>query len=510
MGADIQVMPRPSLESIASKIPFVWRGIKLTEGAGSDAVFGSLRHILAQTVLISAQVRAARARESVLAELKDLGIDASIDLTAELANSIIPLGLIKKLGVTTSKVARILMKQRNHARLSGEEAALQQLGPVSDAFLDDLERLFNPLRKTYAGIPLVTLIDDARLADNDSGVPVFLEKLISRVVQQRWPLLLLLTHWSRQRRDWTDGSGVQHKRSVVSEIIEHFRLRAPNEFSRFTGTPGGALSSDKLFVEIDLGEPVDDLSPALRDQFPGLSKDVAAEILSLSRSNPRKLEQVATEIREFPSWFEEYSFDNDLTEDGREAARNLSRLEIDKIVLKRFGDTPPAVRTALLTASCVGPRFLVALIEKMLAHSGQEPPRSALEESERRYHLTRDVIDRSRNDTASFKEGLFFDAALAYDRQGLAHLEGLWPGREKMEGLLDDLVKGDMATSEMTADDLAFGQDVAGSRRSEQGRPTGGLVMAKLVALENERGNFDAASAAARRFTSGFREGHGR
>ncbi len=51
---------------------------------------------------------------------------------------------------------------------------------------------------------------------------------------------------------------------------------------------------------VDLGESVDDLAPALRGRFGGISDDAVRRILVLAAGIPRKLEQIMEKIGRCP------------------------------------------------------------------------------------------------------------------------------------------------------------------------------------------------------------------
>lgn len=365
--------------------------------------------------------------------------------------------------------------------------------------MDDLSNLFAPSSAQFAGIPLVMLIDDAQFADRDPALATFVEKLIARSAVEKWPLLLMITHWSRQLNEWRDMNDAEHPRSRIAQVLNSAQ---------------GVSLATQNYTEIDLGEPVDDLAPALVGQFPGINLETINLIVNKSGGNPRKLEQIAARMHAYPVWFEKNDIEKndkalELTDEGREAVFALSDLPIDDLVLERLGDTAPAVRRSLLLASVMGSRFIVDLVDRMAEARFQNGARDDLEEGERKYRFVRDVVDRSRNDIASFSERLFSDAAKAYRERGLARqeLEG-WPDETDLyaalDSLLADMVDDPYCFDGLSDDDRAHALSVSADRMQLNGSAKAGLALAQLVRIENRRGNPEGAYDAAQQFIAGF------
>ncbi|MBO9457398.1 hypothetical protein J7376_19395 [Paracoccus sp. R12_1] len=507
----VAVMPAGETCNYASDPRFVWWGLAIADGPNpGNTVFNGLEDLLPHLTAAQLSARRRASGRDMLHEFADLAADAGIeiaDASLDVLGQAIGLGMFKRIGQAAWKVGSIVSKHTSDGD-APLDASGKRINTVVDGVMSDLSRLFAPSSSMFAGMPLVVLIDDAQFADRDRTTAVFVERLIAASAAEGWPLLLLVTHWSRQLRRWRDGRDAEQPRSAVSEVLNHARNQTPEEPGPFNGSGGGTLA-DERFIEIDLGEPVDNLAPALRGQFPGLMDETVASIVEKSGGNPRKLEQIAARMHSRPIWFEDLDRTRDLTAAGRESVLSLADLRIDDIVLERFHDTTPAVRRALLLASVMGSRFVVDFVDRMAAARFGGHARSDLEEGESRYRFVRDVLDRSRNDIAAFSERLFVEAAEAYLKHGMAraHLKD-WPEASDLYAVLDDLlndiIDDPTVFHTLTDDDRALALALAADRMLLAGSHRAGLALAHLVRTENARGNPEGAYEAAHRFIAGF------
>ena len=78
----------------------------------------------------------------------------------------------------------------------------------ADKILKHMEAVFcsqrnvltRPLTATnaYAKTPCVILVDDAQNWRQDESFPRFIENLLHKCISQKWPALILITHWQRE------------------------------------------------------------------------------------------------------------------------------------------------------------------------------------------------------------------------------------------------------------------------------------------------------------------------
>ena len=504
LAEDVAVMPRAETCGFRAPPPFLWWGMQVADGPNpGNTVFASLEDLLPHLVAARAAARREGSTREFLADMADLAVDVGIEVGPEIAG----LGMAKRIGQSLFKIGGIV---RRHAgdETPAIEAGRERVDSVTDAVLADLARLFDPRSRTFAGIPLVVLVDDAQFADRDPAMAAFLEWLIARGARDRWPVLVLLTHWSRQMGAWEDASGKRQQPSRVARVLRHAREGRETEPGPFAKEGGGTLP-EGAFVHMDLGEPVDDLATPLRARFPGLAAADVAAIADKAGGNPRKLEQIVARMGRKPRWFEGGDLVGGLAETGREAVLALADLPIEEVVLERFADTPAEVRRAVMLASLVGSRFVVGLVDRLSRAQRMAAARDGLEDGERRYRFVRGVLDRSRDDIADFAERLFVEAAREYRESGLAGQDlPDWPEDAALLGALDrllgDLVADPGAFEDLGTDDLAEALTLAATRMETAGKPAAGLALARLVDLETERGNPDGAYEAAVRFAAGF------
>ncbi|MCY4230471.1 MAG: hypothetical protein OXF26_06220, partial [Alphaproteobacteria bacterium] len=495
----ITVMPpaalwKDRLEKISSPPPFLWWGLQVFDSPNStNTVFDGLHNLLPHLTALHPE-SSSRLAAAIGESLREVGIELTMALVEQLTFA----GTFKAGVHGAFKIFRVLKPA-----LADDN---EQISSVIDSTLEDLGAIFAPISRTFAKVPLVLFVDDAQYADRDVTMAAFLEKLIFLSSEHDWPLLLVITHWTRE----LTVSATTGESSRVAQVLHHARF-GQEERGKFANQPGGVLK-EAHYVEIDLGNPVEDLTPALRNLFPGLVGRVVEEIVGKSGGNPRKLEQIARYMGRKPAWFIDGSTDNDLTETGREKVLELSDLPIDEVVLERLREMPPSARRAVSLASMAGPRFVVDLVDRLAETHFGEPARGGLEESETTYRYVREVVDRSRDDIAAFAERLFLDAAEEYRTSGLAGNElGGWPGDKKLyeilDGLLDRLLDEPDTFTSLGAADRAEALNLAVARM-ERDRPVrAGLALCHLVDIEKERSNFEGSYEAADRFLAGLRNG---
>ena len=380
LAEKVAVMPAAKTCNYSQTPRFIWWGLAVADGPNpGNTVFNGLEDLLPHLTAAQLASRRRASGRDLRNELLDLAADVGIevaDMGADVLGQAIGFGVFKRVGEAAWKVGSIVSKHTSDGD-APLDATGKRIETVVDGVISDFNRLFAPSSKHFAGMPLVVLVDDAQFADRDRSTAAFAERLIADSSQQGWPLLLVITHWSRHLRHWRDGNDAEQPRSRFAEVLHHARKQRISDPGSFTGAGGGTLS-DEHFVEIDLGEPVDDLSPALLGQFPGLGAEMVASIVDKSGGNPRKLEQIAARMRSRPVWFEGMDQTNDLTSIGRDAVLALSDLPIDEIVLERLHDTAPSVRRALLLASVMGSRFVVDLVDRMAKAKFEDSVREGL------------------------------------------------------------------------------------------------------------------------------------
>ena len=507
-GAALQddVMPRATDCTFDVSPAFVWWGMAIGEGKNpGNTVFKSLGDLLPHLAAAHIAARQRRTGSGMVAELAELGLELGLPVL-EAAVELTGLSTIKAIGTTFFKIGLILKGHLGEPTNSLTKEK-ERVDGVIDSVMDDLSKLFSPGSGTFAGIPLILLVDDAQF-DSDPWMAPFVEKLIARSQQEHWPMLLMLTHWSRQL-GWTDAQGQWRDRSRVATVIDH-ALSSSDELGQYAKEKSGSLPQE-AFTSIRLGVLEDDMSPAILDHFPGLDWNDGRAISEKAGGNPRKVQQILERMSRKPKWFVGGDRNNELKEQGRQAVMELAELDIDRVVFDRFCDTPAEVRRAMAIASLMGNRFVIDLVDRLAGarfKGGEARPHLA--EAEDKYRFLRDVVGNRRNDIASFAETLFLDAAREYREDGLIREmdDNNWPSDEELNDslylLLTELARNIDAFPGLTVDDLSECFILAADRMSARDDPLAGLALAHLVRLENKRGNLEGAYEAASRFIKGF------
>lgn len=117
------------------------------------------------------------------------------------------------------------------------------------------------------------------------------------------------------------------------------------------------------------------------------------------------------------------------------------------------------------------------------------------------------MIERAAGEVGALAERLFFEAAITYRHSGKARQNlTSWPTdkelMEGLDGLLGDLVQDPASVGGLSDNELALA--VADDWMTVSGSERAGLALARLVRLENGRGNYEGANDAATRFIAGF------
>lgn len=507
----VAVMPRAETCNYEPILPFLWWGMQVPDNPNpGNTLLSSIEDLLPHLVTMRVAHRRSQNNRTTLEEIGDLGIDVGIELAevgVEIAGESLGLGAVKRIGEAAFRIGNVVRnrtKDTENAKSEGTKYA----ATVADEVLKDLDRLLNPKSKHFAHRPAVIFIDDAQYADRDRPLIAFIEKLIEQSARNSWPVLLIFTHWSMELNDSHDGNNNPKPKSLLAEVLDHARNATPSELGNFSGVAGGALTSSN-YIEFDLSEKVDDLSPAIVQWFPALNASTVLLITEKSGGNPRKLEQIFAVLARKPKWFQDFSFENDLTSEGLNALSILSDLPIEQIVYDRLVDTPLETRCTLALASTVGSSFVVDLVERLATARSVRNVRSNLETSEAVYRFLKNVRERSRDDIGYFSEPLFFDAACEYRANAKADFAD-WPSDAEIFAVLDDilaeLVDKPANFFYLNELDLAHSLNIAADRMIAKNHEKAGLALAQLVRVENRRGNFEGAYIAAQRFIEGFEQ----
>lgn len=392
-----EVNPDPEKCDMETKIPFLWWGIRPVERdmkmqARGDAVAAADHFVTPHLVALM-----------VKATMKQAGIDFG-KACAKLSVNFATLGMWENIVIASDilETAKILT---GAAQDIDQKKALE--GPVShaNAVLSDFEKVFNPKALTFAKTPGAILIDDAQFTHTDAALPSFIENLLHKAVTQKWPVMIIVTHWRAQFS--TELSSTEN--SFVG-ILNHSRNANPKSFGPAANQPGGFLT-DEHYHEIDI-DKVDDLTEALQERLPGLTIEQTTALLAKTDGNPRYLEQLIKYAETKKSLFEAKKTENPLTDAGLgkllDAARSTRIFDIVKL---RLMDAPQEVQEAVCLASLQGMRFTSELVDALATARLGIARKEYIEIAENPYSF----VTRSRRSLdeaiGQFVEGIFFQVA---------------------------------------------------------------------------------------------------
>lgn len=343
-------------------IPFLWWGIA-AQAEGGDSVALHDRFLAPHLVAMSMRARMAGTGLSLAKIWGAAGADALA--SALQVDSVLSIGgaFLESVKLLHGEMGRSATQA-----LAGDTLVKNRV----DALLADLEQVLNPAaRLGYARVPAIILIDDAQFAAADAGLLRFIERLTHAAMTQRWPVMILMTHW---HAEWTLDA--ERGGRSVATLIHHARYGGSDEPGPISGSPGGYLNSEN-YCEIRLAK-LGDLDPALSSALPGLSVEQRQALLGAVDGNPRFLEQVIAYLRGEPRLFDDFDPARALNEEG--LAEALSRSQrVHEVVLARLTSpqVAPEVREALALASVQGMRVVRDVVEAagqaLLGHDLSEP-----------------------------------------------------------------------------------------------------------------------------------------
>lgn len=484
VGSSWRVNPDPRQCDFRQPMPFLWWGLRLEEGPGSGAISGH------DAVLAPHLVPLLKKAEAMRRGLSLGRVWASV--AADAAMSALQIDTLFSIGEGVFETIRIVRESAGEdIGDRAREAAGQVLTSRADAVLADLELVLNPQSLSYARTPTVIFFDDAQFSKEDASFTSFAERLLYTAQKQKWPLMVLVTHWKRDLSlDYT------RQENSFAGILHHARHAGERDRGPAAGQPGGYLSAGGA-TEIVL-RTVPDLCPALVGRLPGLTREQQDALLRQSGGNPRHLEQIVEYLLLEDYLFEGCDVSQALTEEGlREALEETH--EIFRTVLKRLRAAPDDVQKALGLASLQGVQFSTAVVNDI----AQVLFARELDEEMRRGEDPYSFIERgvgAQRAIGAFTEHLFYEVA-AHRRRSIPELRS----EEDLDSAVEEVLERrlekpfghraeELVTLRLAAAKFAQGGD---DRRAKAMR-----ALARQVALEAAAHDYEQALQAASRFVA--------
>ena len=220
-----------------------------------------------------------------------------------------------------------------------------------------------------------------------------LKKLLGAARADRWPLLLLVTHW---QKEWIADE------SPIAQWLK---------------------PQDVRVNILELGK-VRDLSQVLQERLPGLEQKQAKEILDRADGNPQFLAEIieALTLKRNAKYFEESDNRKPLTEKGLETFLSLS-VDRHKLAGERLEAAGDEVLQILGIGSLQGMRFhqgLTAEISAAIGGYDAEKTQQAIAEAESPFALV-----RREPPIAEFLQRLYYEVAAeawrGHSKEGASH-----------------------------------------------------------------------------------------
>src|SRR3989442_707690 len=235
---NLAVNPEPENCKIRDlEIPYLWWAVRATDPGRENSVAGDAiatydRYLAPHLVTLLIRENALRTRKAVAKVWAEAIGDAVVSELPQLLKYAIPYyGLAIGVGKVIYKTQHVVHKGIDHGRL---EKALEKPSSRADWALEDLERIFNPKSNSFAKNPGVIFIDDAQFASKDAALLSFAERLIHLAVTQRWPMMIVATHWWREFAEETIAKS-------FPGIIRHARPGGAGGGASPAAVPGGYL-----------------------------------------------------------------------------------------------------------------------------------------------------------------------------------------------------------------------------------------------------------------------------
>jgi tetratricopeptide (TPR) repeat protein len=480
VGENLEVNPDPYHCTYEIPIPYLWWGLRAVDGVAGDAIATYDRYLAPHLVALLVRASMKNRAWAVAEAWRDVGFD--------LASSALQVDTILSIGKGILSTAKIIFGATTEAP---RDLAMELPVSRAAAVLSDMEKVFKPGTMTFAKTPGVIFLDDAQFAREDAALPTFIERLIHMSVAQRWPILILITHWKKELA--TD---------LASELSFATLLRRLREGSAKGDGPDTSLSVGFLtvdnFAEIDL-HPLADLSGALHDKLPGLTEEQSAAILAFMGGNPRFLEQVIAFLLEHENFFENFDPRRALTVDGLEQTLGETRSqEIFKIVLRRLREAPEDVQEAICLASLQGVRFAKDLVDVQAQDRLGHAVRESLRRGEDPYSMLVGTA-KTEEPVGLFAERLFQQVA-QQRRQTLKSLGGEPSLQRSFKETVTALVDNGEYLKNASSKALILIHGIAADLFERSSRPEERFIaqrsLLELGWLELSRYSYESATAA--------------
>lgn len=477
------------------RMPFLWWGFRLSDPDIRNAVRSDMAAHRATLDIHLGPLRFERLLGSKRRELAAVGADVAGDAgkkaLVEALKQIPGFGL----GVLAAEllldhsqaVKRTADAVQQHRQLTRDfrqrtavDEGAHRTADIHERTLEDMCAMLAPTSADpEPGIPCVVFCDDAQFAreSGDEGAHYFLQQLWQRAKAGRWPLLLVLTHWTIE---WAEGSS-----------------------SRSDDTLAGSLSADAAAAGIGRtielgGEP--ELINIVHAGLPGLPDDDCQLLLDKADGNPQVIIELVLLARRSPAW--RRPGDGAFTPSARAQIQAHSADLVGLIYQRMVSEsTPESVRQAAAISSVQGMEFLSSLTRAVADALEITSAEDAIVEARDRHRLVVDV----ENDVYSFVQRAYHEASKRL-------LGGHVADPSEVEGIVlanaIAIADGAGAWDGMSAKEQSATLRILAGLAERDADPAirlrGGRALVQLVDLGVAGQDYATAAAYAKRFEAGI------
>lgn len=462
---NLKVNPDPEACDNRERMPFLWWGIRLADPSSRNAVqtgsalSANLPHLLPH---LEPVLKRTRNKERLKSGGKTLA-KAAVDLALPGLSTIVDLVSLGKESLSDQRAS------------STREIHEEERKSQSEMVLNALSTMVGGLA-ALEPVPACLLIDDAQFSRTDQALTGFVEKLIARAFTQKWPLLIIVTHWHREwREDWagTHPSVALAIRNQLHQLAETWQA-------------------------IELA-PIDDLGPLLQRALPGLLPEQSKALQARAGGNPRYLDEIVRFCLRQPRHFVERDLKRALSDKGFAACLKQS-LSLHELVLDRYDAMPREIKETMALSSLQGHRFLTALTIEVARALKVHNAEAGLDGAEDPHGLVKGVP----SGIAEFAQRIFHEVANEA-------LDDLVDREEALEAMKETIRQGleeemETPTSDVQQREMILAIVAGQFERAEaaEDRQRAARAFAELIRIEQARYDFSRALQLAQHVMAGI------
>jgi len=474
---NLDINPSPADCNNSETMPFLWWGVRLNDPGEHNSINASSALTTFQPILISHLNPVERRLREVARQIESGKSFASAMVDAGL--SLIPGGgVVGMVKLAIEKCVELSSTNRENKddqqQMTTGQLEQRELKSLSDRIVGGIEVLVTGASKTITATPVCLLIDDAQFSNRDPSVSLCIDQLLQRACQQKWPLMIVVTHWEAEwKQQFQAETG-----TVAAVIHQHQQLLGDAWHAHTLGT----LSKENT------------LAPMLQNALPGLTAEQQAALLERAGGNPRYLDEIIRLCQRCEHYFEDEELSNALTQKGFDACLNQS-LRLHQLIEERFSALPKAVRRAISLSSLQGQRFLTDITLEVAELIAMDEAEDGLHQAENPHSMVSGV----QEGIADFSQRIFHDIARSrVVNEELADAALRQVLRQRLK-----LPDGEQA------DELALAVAAGLFEKSEDKQDRQQAALALVEIIENKLAQYDYVSAGqdALRFIEGIEAG---